>query len=127
MPATYFQNQQYITIPDDGELRVDQSGGLYNREDQIGNLMIVRSDDIRSLLKEGTSFYKYKSLEEVTQLEDGNFVSQGFLETSNVNPVSEMVNLIETNRFVDMYQKVMKSHMNDLNSEAISKLASTKA
>jgi flagellar basal-body rod protein FlgG len=89
--------------------------------------MIVRSDDIRSLLKEGTSFYKYKSLEEVTQLEDGNFVSQGFLETSNVNPVSEMVNLIETNRFVDMYQKVMKSHMNDLNSEAISKLASTKA
>jgi len=127
LPATYFQNQQYITILDDGELRVDQSGGLYNREDQIGNLMIVRSDDIRSLLKEGTSFYKYKSLEEVTQLEDGNFVSQGFLETSNVNPVSEMVNLIETNRFVDMYQKVMKSHMNDLNSEAISKLASTKA
>jgi len=66
-------------------------------------------------------------LDELTELADSSLVMQGFLETSNVNPVSEMVGLIETNRFVDMYQKVMKSHMNDLNSEAISKLASTKA
>lgn len=127
LPATYFQNQQYITIPEDGELRVDQSGGVYNREDQIGNLMIVRSDDVKSLLKEGSSLFKFKDLQEVTQLEEGNLVAQGFLETSNINPVSEMVSLIETNRLVEMYQKVMKSHMNDLNSEAVSKLASTKA
>lgn len=127
LPATYFQNQQYITIPEDGELRVDQTGGIYNREDQIGNLMIVQSDDVKSLLKEGVNMYKFKNLDELTQLEEGSLVSQGFLETSNVNPVSEMVGLIETNRFVDMYQKVMKSHMNDLNTEAISKLASTKA
>lgn len=127
LPATYFQNQQYITIPDDGEFRVDKAGGVYNREDQIGNLMIVQSDDIKSLLKEGASFYTFKSTDELTQLEDGNLIEQGFLETSNINPVTEMVGLIESNRMVEMYQKVMKSHMNDLNSDAISKLASTKA
>jgi len=127
LPATYFQNQQYIRIPEDGELRVDQNGGIYNREDEIGRLYIVQSDDVKSLLKEGNSLYKFKSTDELTELEEGNLVAQGFLETSNVNPVSEMVGLIETNRFVEMYQKVMKSHMNDLNSEAISKLASTKA
>lgn len=127
LPATYFQNQQYITIPDDGELRVDQSGGIYNRDDELGRLYIVESDDVKSLIKEGASLYKFKSTDELTELTDGSLVMQGFLETSNINPVSEMVGLIETNRFVDMYQKVMKSHMNDLNSEAISKLASTKA
>ena len=46
---------------------------------------------------------------------------------SNVNPVTEMVNLIQTQRMVETYQKVMTTHMNDLNSEAISKLASVRA
>jgi flagellar basal-body rod protein FlgF len=127
LPATYFQNQQYITIPDNGELRVDKSGGVYNRDDQIGNLMIVQSDDLKSLLKEGASLYKYKDINEVTQLQDNNLIIQGSLETSNVNPVYEMVGLIETSRMVDMYQRVMKTHMNELNSDAITKLASTKA
>jgi flagellar basal-body rod protein FlgG len=127
LPSTYFQNKQYITIPEDGELRVDQSGGVYNRDDALGRLYIVQSDDVKSLLKEGNNLYKFKSTDELTELGEGNLIAQGFLETSNINPVSEMVGLIETNRLVDMYQKVMKSHMNDLNTEAISKLASTKA
>ena len=38
-----------------------------------------------------------------------------------------MVGLIETNRLVEMYQKVMTSHMDDLNQDAINKLANTKA
>jgi len=52
---------------------------------------------------------------------------QGALETSNVNPVSQMVGLIETNRLVEMYQRVMSAQMNDLNSDAINKLASVRA
>lgn len=127
LPSTYFQNKQYITIPADGELRVDQSGGLYNREDELGRMYIVQSDDVKSLQKEGDNLYTFKSTNELTELGEGSLVAQGFLETSNINPVSEMVGLIETNRLVDMYQKVMKSHMNDLNTDAISKLASTRA
>lgn len=126
LPSTYFQNKQYITLPEDAELRVDKSGNLYNKEDEIGSLYIVQSDDVKSLLKEGANLYKFKSTDELTQMENGDLVAQGFLETSNINPVNEMVNLIDANRMVEMYQKVMKSHMNDLNTEAISKLASTK-
>ncbi len=127
LPSTYFQNKQYIAIPEDGELRVDKTGAVYNGDDQLGQLMIVSSDDVKSLLKEGDSLFKFKSPDELTELENGDIVAQGFLETSNINPVNEMVNLIESNRLVEMYQKVMKSHMNELNSDAISKLASTKA
>ena len=47
----------------------------------------------------------------------------GFLEKSNVNAVIEMTNLIETNRLVDMYSKVLKTHADDLNTDAITKLA----
>ena len=50
-------------------------------------------------------------------------VTQGFLEKSNVNAVLEMTGMIETNRLVDMYSRVMKTHMDELNAEAINKLA----
>ena len=56
-----------------------------------------------------------------------NSTLQGFLEKSNVNVVKEMTDLIETNRLVEEYQKVMSSFMDDLNQEAINKLAYVKA
>ena len=34
-----------------------------------------------------------------------------------------MTGMIETNRLVDMYSRVMKTHMDELNAEAINKLA----
>ncbi len=127
LPANYFQNQQYITVPEDATLSVDKSGNLYTGTDPIGQLFIAQSDDIKSLTKEGNNLYKFNDLEEITQLDTGDLVAQGFLEVSNVNPVTEMVGLIDASRLVEMYQKVMNSHMNDLNSDAISKLASIKA
>lgn len=127
LPANYFESQQYITIPEDATLSVDKSGNVYTGADAIGQLFIAQSDDIKSLTKEGNSLYKFNSLAETTQLVNGDLVAQGFLEVSNINPVNEMVGLIETSRLVEMYQKVMNSHMNDVNNDAISKLASIKA
>ncbi|MDD3343348.1 MAG: flagellar hook-basal body protein [Sulfurospirillaceae bacterium] len=127
LPANYFQNQQYITIPEDATLSVDKSGNIYAGTDGVGQLFIAQSDDVKSLTKEGDNLYKFKALEETTQLENGDLVAQGFLEVSNINPVNEMVGLIETNRLVEMYQKVMNSHMNDINTDAITKLASIRA
>jgi len=50
-------------------------------------------------------------------------VLQGFTEKSNVNAVKMMTSLIETNRLVGMYQKAMDTQMNDMNKDAIEKLA----
>jgi len=56
-----------------------------------------------------------------------NITLQGFLEKSNVNPIMEMTKLIEVNRLVGEYQKVMTTFMDDINADAINKLASTRA
>jgi flagellar basal-body rod protein FlgG len=37
-------------------------------------------------------------------------IYQGFLEASNVNPVREMVNLIEVNRAYEANQKTIQTH-----------------
>jgi len=127
LPSTYFTNKQYITVPDDAPLSVDKTGALYAGADEIGRFFMAQSDDIKTLTKEGDNLYRFNNLNEITEMTGGDLVTQGFLETSNINPISEMVGLIETNRLVEIYQKVMHSHMNDLNSDAINKLASIKA
>ncbi len=136
LPATYFQNKQYISVNSNNSFTVDKSGNIYSAdlaqglaegENPVGRLFIAQSNDMKSLTKEGTNLYKFKDVKDIKDLQNADVVAQGFLETSNINPVKEMVGLIETNRMIEMYQKVMTSHMNDLNNDAINKLAQTRA
>ncbi len=136
LSSTFFQNGKYIKVEPNSTFTVDKTGNIYSAnlaegfaqgEIPLGKLFIAQSDDIKSLTKEGTSLYKYKNIEDIRDLKNADVVAQGFLETSNINPVREMVGLIEAHRMVEMYQKVMTSHMNDLNNEAINKLAQTRA
>ncbi len=136
LPSTYFQNGQYIKVEANNTFTVDKTGNIYSADivngfDQgevpTGKLFIAQSSDVKSLTKEGTSLYKFNDIKDIKDLQDADVVAQGFLETSNINPVSEMVGLIESSRMVEMYQKVMTSHMNDLNNDAINKLAQTRA
>jgi len=136
LPSTFFQNGKYIKVQPSSTFTVDKTGnifsadlagGLENGEITSGRLFIAQSSDIKSLTKEGESLYKYKDIKDIKDLKNADVVAQGFLETSNINPVSEMVGLIEANRMVEMYQKVMTSHMNDMNNDAINKLAQTRA
>jgi flagellar basal-body rod protein FlgG len=62
-------------------------------------------------------------MEQLIPQEESGAVFQGFVEKSNVNPVNMMTQMIETNRLVGMYQKVMDSQMNDMNRDAIEKIA----
>lgn len=76
----------------------------------------------------GDNLYQYpeERYNEMEFLGQSGAVRQGFLEKSNINVIYEMTGLIETNRLVEAYSKVLKTHMDELNTEAITKLA-TKA
>lgn len=123
-----------ITIAQGLHIEVDPHGNIYTRNINndtigevapIGSLAVVGFENPRYLKKVGKNLYEFPQdrLDERQNFQGRTLVMQGFLEKSNVNAVLEMSALIETNRLVDMYQKVMKSHMDDLNSEAITKLA----
>jgi flagellar basal-body rod protein FlgG len=45
-------------------------------------------------------------------------IEQGFLEGSNVNPLAEMVRMIEANRTFETYQKIVTT-IDELNSKAV--------
>ncbi|MGI0406570.1 flagellar hook-basal body protein [Helicobacter himalayensis] len=125
-------SQGGIMLAQGQNLEADKNGNLYLRNINndtigeiapIGALAVVSFENPRYLKKVGKNLYEYpdEHLNERKNVENG--VMQGFVEKSNVNAVREMTSLIETNRLVDMYQRVMRSHMDDLNSEAITKLA----
>lgn len=129
LDSTYLEqeeNQRGIQIPQNVQLTIDKNGNIYGDDVPLARLYIAQVKEIRDLEKEGDNLYK-ANMNDVYDLENSGTIAQGYTQMSNVNPVTEMVNLIETNRLVDAYQKVMTTHMDDLNQEAIGKLATPRA
>lgn len=104
-----------------GQLSVDLTGTAQFRLSK--KLMIVQPQNLKALIKEGDNLYVPANGDLTEIRAESGAVKQGFLEGSNVNAVKEMTAMIETNRLVGMYQKVMDSQMNDLNRDAIEKIA----
>lgn len=134
LPREYIESPQYIDFVDGFQVEVDNDGNIYNRSltneelDEAllgGNIAVVSFENPKFLQKVGDNLYKYpeERMNEMEVLERSGAVRQGFLEKSNINVVYEMTGLIETNRLVEAYSKVLKTHMDDLNTEAITRLA----
>ncbi|RAX58682.1 flagellar biosynthesis protein FlgG [Helicobacter monodelphidis] len=134
LPKEYVDGPQYIDIPEEAVVNADKDGNLYvkiltnetlNETIPLGNLAVVGFENPQYLEKTGGNLYKYPEERDAERtFNEGNgTVMQYALEKSNVNAVLEMTGLIETQRLVEMYSKVINTHMDDLNNEAINKLA----
>ena len=125
LPKTYFKDGHLLEMRKNLDIKADKNGDLYQGGLQTNSLFIATFDDVKKLKKVGNNLYDFGNQQPI---ENGkNAVLQGFLEKSNINPVIEMTNLIDTNRLADMYQKVMDTQMNELNRDAIEKLANVRA
>jgi len=131
LPSDYFQTKSSIKIGDKvSSIEVDKNGQISTnlpssvKYTQGSRLFISNPDSMQKLKKTGDNLYIYDGIENSASSNESGAVLQGFVEKSNVNAVKEMTALIETNRLVGMYQKVMDTQMNEMNKEAIEKLAS---
>ncbi|SMC38429.1 flagellar basal-body rod protein FlgF [Sporomusa malonica] len=94
-----------IRIPD-GKVSVEETGRVTVDGVDAGQLRLVDFADDRQLLKEGASLF---SAPNNGQAAAGKVV-QGVLEQSNVNIVSEMVNLISGYRAYEVNAKTVQAH-----------------
>ncbi len=112
--------------------RIDQQGRVYvnralqgNPQDLVGvsenrwedeilldQLQIVDVPRRRYLQKAGNNLWRTTfDSGDYEQLQPGSYrVSQGFVETANVNPIQELVSLIEVNRAYEANQRVIQAH-----------------
>jgi flagellar basal-body rod protein FlgG len=72
----------------------------------IGQIELVEFEDPNMLIKEGYDFFVPKSPDFEPQPSEETTIEQGFLEMSNVNPVSESVELIDLYRVYEALQKI---------------------
>jgi flagellar basal-body rod protein FlgF len=108
-----------ITIaPDDGDIAFGKDGTISGKQGQIGKLRIADFANPRALTKEGDSLYS--TTQAPTQATNMT-VSQGMLESSNVQPVVEISRMIEVMRSYEATAQLDKSNA-DLKRNAIQKL-----
>jgi len=127
----YFNTKEGITISEfDSVLTVDKNGQISTNVPESLNMtqgkkfFIAQPQNEQLLEKVGDNLYKTEELATLEPVEESGAVEQGFVEKSNVNAVKMMTDLIETNRLVGMYQKAMDTQMNEMNKDAIEKIAS---
>ena len=100
-----------------GELRITEKGEIMVDGDIINKLLITNFEDKHELEKIGNNLFKPNEGVTGEPIETTGIV-QGFLETSNINPVSEMVNLIDMHRQFEATQKVMRT-FDEISDDAI--------
>ncbi len=81
------------------ELRVDGEGQFFQGDALLHQFMVQDFSDLDNLHKHGSNLYKYTGSE--ARPSQGFRVVQGALETSTVNTVTEMVEMIKATRAVE--------------------------
>jgi len=106
---------------------IDNNGNVYLDKRKLENgLQIYEVSNLKYLEKLGNG--NYKPLKEGIHkpIANSDAIQQGFIEGSNVSPILAMTNLIAVNRSIEMSQKAMTTQMDDMNNEAINKIANVK-
>ena len=100
-----------LNVNEDGVLMVG-SKTFGESESAVDRLRVVRFDNERYLKKQGNSLWKANDISGQAHIAEGKErpqLIQGYLETSNVNVVNEMVKMIEVNRAYEASQKAIQS------------------
>ncbi len=102
------------------KVTITKNGEIYQGRDLIGQLGITEFVDPRILQKEGSSLFRNDVPANIAG-ETSTRVEQGMLETSNVNAVAEMVELLKATRLFEANEKAVRAY-GDMESRAVNDL-----
>lgn len=98
-----------IMIPTEAvNVVVDELGDIYADGEYVDTLGIVDFEDYNYLAKDTGENY-YIAVDGATETEWSGRIAQGYLEMSNINVVSEMVEMIEIARAYESNQKAVQT------------------
>lgn len=97
-----------IQIPTNAQtVTIDIDGTIYADKEYIGKVKLADFEDYNYLEKAGDNYYN--AVDGAIQKDSAGIIRQGCTEQSNVNVISEMVNLINITRAYEAGQKVIKT------------------
>lgn len=104
-PVQFESNGENVEFNDQAKIEINEDGEVYQGETLMGKLRVVRCDPATLVAKGAATFASDPN----TWQEAGNSVRvlSGHLESSNVNPISNLTKLIELNRSYQATQRVI--------------------
>jgi len=112
------ENEEPISLPPGFDVQFGQDGTISSIDPQtheilsVAKLGLVQPENLRSLQKMGDSLYLAEG--ETTPAGPELRISQGFLEGSGVNPIKEMLGMIETSRGFEANMNLIQHQDNAL-------------
>ena len=100
------------------EVQIDIDGQVVVENETVDKILVVDFEEPRFLRKEGSSYYMYEGKEEDILTAESARVRQGYIERSNVNPIEEMIKMVETLRAFESDQKAIQC-MDEMNSRIV--------
>ncbi len=103
IPNVHNLKKEDITVTPTGEIMVEG--------DPVARLKVVTFETLEDLQRTGNTFFELASAEiEPMEVDiDKVQIRQGFLENSNVNGISEMIQMIEVSRLFETGQKLLQT------------------
>jgi flagellar basal-body rod protein FlgF len=102
--------ERIIRLSPTGSVSFTQQGGIYQDGANVGDLSIVEFDNNNHLKKIGNSLYANTDSTIPQSATNSTQVHQGFIETSNVNIVKEMTDMIAATRNFESNQRLIKAY-----------------
>lgn len=110
-----------MSKPGGGRLTITTDGKIFQDKTELSRLSINEFVDPKLLHKEGSSLFRNDVTANLSQDASGTQVRQGMIETSNVNTVSEMVELLKASRLFEANEKIIRTY-GDMESRAVNDL-----
>jgi len=105
-------NDQRIQVDTLNDAKIDENGNIYQDGRLMAKIKVVDFQDYNYLEKFGDTYYQ--PVEGATFTESNAKVISGYLEMSNVQIVTEMVNMISITRAYETNQKIMQTYDSSL-------------
>lgn len=96
-----------IQVPVDAEIAINTSGDIYANGEFVDTVKLVDFENYDYLEKVGD--ISYKAVDGAVSFDATGIIRQGYTEQSNINAVSEMVDLIAITRAYEANQKVIQT------------------
>jgi len=110
---------RYIQLGDrEGSLAITEGGEIYIGEELIAKLNVVEFKEPKNLEKNKNLLFHNKDVNNISPNQKATKIFQGMIEKSNVNPVKEMTQLIQSQRMFEHNLKAIKTYDSLMNKEA---------
>lgn len=97
-------------IPGAGEPSIDLRGRVFQGTNQVGELSVVQVRNLKALDPATGGFTVRQGEDPQLRAVEDPRVLQGYVESSNVSPVREMVALIAVTRAFEANEKIIQTH-----------------